>query len=76
MHGSDGGFSMPIDIFAGPPPFPDTVEIYVPASAWPPKYPAPPGQERTSDSVLVATVLAPAEAPPPVTTVSLTLPIP
>jgi len=73
---SDGGFTLPVQLTAGPPPLPDTVEIYVRASAWPPKYPAPPGEDSTSDSVLVATALGPREVPAPVTAASITLPVP
>jgi hypothetical protein len=73
---SDGGFSLPVQIAAGPQPLPDTVEVYVRTSAWPPKYPAPPGEENTTDSVLVAVALGPPEAPAPVGTASITLPLP
>jgi hypothetical protein len=73
---SDGGFSLPVQLLSGGPPLPDTVEIYVRASAWPPTYPAPPGEEKTTDSVLVAIALAPHGVPAPVTTASISLPIP
>lgn len=73
---SNGRFSLPVAIFGGPTPLPDTVEVYVRASAWPPKYPAPPGENQTSDSVLVATALEPRGNPPPIAETSITLPFP
>ena len=75
---ADGSFSLSVEIYtaADPANLPDTVGLYVRGSAFPPKYPAPPGEEKISDSVLVATALGSPDISPPVTEAPITLPIP
>ena len=74
----DGHFLLPVEIFTAPDPadLPDTVEVYVRASAFPPKYPPPSGEERITDSVLVAAALKPRENPAPLTAAPIRLSVP
>jgi hypothetical protein len=75
---ADGHFLLPVEIFTAPDPadLPDTVEVYVRASAFPPKYAPPTGEEKITDSVLVATALEPRENPAPLTAAPITLSVP
>jgi hypothetical protein len=75
--GSDGRFSLPVTIKepVEGTTIPDEFDVYVRGTAEPPKYPAPPGKENTTDSVLVTARLKPRDEPPPVVSATLQLPI-
>ena len=72
-----GRFSVPVSVLTVPDPDapPDTLGIYITATALPPRYTPPPGETEIRDSVLVAVALAPSDQPTPVTEVELTLPV-
>ncbi len=71
-----GRFSLPVSLVAAPDPQapPDTLAIYVTASAMPPRYTPPAGDPFVRDSVLVPVALA-ASGPVPVSEVHLALPV-
>ena len=75
---AEGRFSVPVAVLtaANPQALPDTLAIYITASAFPPRYPPPEGETLVHDSVLAAVALAPEGDPAPVTEVNLTLPVP
>jgi hypothetical protein len=74
---AEGRFTVPVSIYAAPDldALPDTLAIYITATAFPPRYPPPQGETLTHDSVLAAVALAPVDDPAPVTEVELTLPV-
>jgi hypothetical protein len=57
-----------------PTSLPDTLAIYVTATAQPPRY-TPPQGVAVRDSVFIAVAMAPSPEPAPVTEVQLTLPV-
>ena len=71
-----GEFSFTVGLFLAPDPQspPDTVAVYVTATALPPRYTPPAGDPAVRDSVLVPLALA-ASGPVPVNEVHLTLPL-
>jgi hypothetical protein len=72
-----GRFSVPVQVLDVPDPNapPDTLAIYITATALPPRYPPPPGDTQVRDSVLAPVALAPSDQPTPVTELELTLPV-
>ena len=66
-----------VSLVAAPDPtaLPDTLAIYVTATARPPRYAPPQGGVAVRDSVFVAVAMAPSPEPAPVTEVQLTLPV-
>jgi hypothetical protein len=72
-----GRFSVPVSVLTVPDPDapPDTLGIYITATALPPRYTPPPGKTQVRDSVLAPVALAPSDEPTPVTEVGLTLPV-
>ena len=73
----EGRFSVPVSLVATPDSNapPDTLAIYITATALPPRYSPPAGEVSVRDSVLVPVALAPGGQPPPVTEVDLMLPV-
>jgi hypothetical protein len=73
---AQGEFSFEVDLFLAPDPQspPDTLAVYVTATALPPRYTPPAGDPAVRDSVLVPVALA-ASGPVPVTEVHLALPV-
>lgn len=74
---ANGRFSVPVSVLAAPDPnaLPDTLAIYITATALPPRYAQPAGDAGVRDSAFVAVALSPSGAPVPVTEVDLTLPV-
>ena len=74
---ASGHFSVTVSLMAAPDPtsLPDTLAIYVTATAQPPRYAPPQGGVAVRDSVFIAVAMAPSPAPAPVTEVQLTLPV-
>ena len=73
----DGQVSMPVAIMAAPDPNapPDTLALYITATALPPRYTPPPGDTSVRDSVLAPVAFAPSDQPTPVSDVQLALPV-
>ena len=73
---AEGTFSLPVSLISAPDPQapPDTLVIYITASAEPPRYTPPLGSPSVRDSVLVPVALA-ATGQVPVSEVHLTLPV-
>ena len=74
---ANGQFSVTVSLVEAPDPtaLPDTLAIYITATAQPPRYTPPPGSVAVRDSVFVAVAMAPSAEPAPVTEVQLTLPV-
>jgi hypothetical protein len=74
---ANGRFSIAVEVLtaADPGALPDTLAIYITATATPPRYLPPNGRTSARDSVLVPVAFAPAGDPPPVTETRLTLPV-
>ena len=73
----EGRFSVPVDVIGAenPEALPDTLAIYITATALPPRYAPPEGETSVRDSALVPVPFAPRGDPVPVTEVELTLPV-
>jgi hypothetical protein len=76
LSDAEGGFSILVSLLVAPDPEapPDTLAIYVTATAMPPRYTPPAGDPFVRDSVLVPVALA-ASGPVPVSEVHLALPV-
>jgi hypothetical protein len=76
LSDAEGGFSILVSLLVAPDPEapPDTLAIYVTATAMPPRYTPPAGDPFVRDSVLVPVDLA-ASRPVPVSEVHLALPV-
>ena len=74
---AEGRFSVPVDVVGAenPEALPDTLAIYITATALPPRYTPPQGETSVRDSALVPVALAPRGEPVPVTEIELTLPV-
>ena len=74
---ANGHFSVTVALMGAPDPnaLPDTLAIYITATALPPRYTPPQGDVGVRDSVFVPVAMAPSDEPSPVTEVDLMLPV-
>ena len=74
---AQGRFTIPIAMLSAPASgaLPDTPRIAITATALPPRYTPPPGEQRVRDSVFVDVAFAPRPESAPITEIRIVLPI-
>lgn len=74
---AQGRFSLPVALLSVPDTaaLPDTLRIAITATALPPRYTPPPGEQSVRDSALADVAFAPRPDPAPTTEIRMVLPV-
>lgn len=74
---AQGRFTLPVAMLSAPAQAapPDTLRIAITATALPPRYTPPPGEQRVRDSALVDVAFGPRPEPAPITEIHIVLPV-